>query len=299
MNQQQNFNIKSFLPLPVLQFAKTIKRFLKSLRRSFLRLINKKSDYNTLIADLVSAGIKPGDSVLVHCRFSSLGYVEGGAITLIKALETVVGESGTLLFPTFPANSLNKTYMDHKPVFDVKNTPSAMGIVTEVFRKMKNVKRSFHPTDPVAAKGKLAEYYTSDHYNQITPYNANSPFYKLVEQHGKILMIGVGLESCTNLHTLEDAVEFKFPVYLEKIYEAKMIDENGILSVMKTKVHNPEYSVKRRCNDLFKMFTDEGVVTKTNIGEANALVLDAYKMHQSMLNNYLKRGITMYTPFGS
>ena len=174
-----------------------------------------------------------------------------------------------------------------------------MGIITEVFRKQQAIERSFHPTDTVCAKGALAVYFTKDHFGQLTPYNQYSPFYKLCEKKGKILMLGVSLKTCTNLHTLEDAVEFKFPVYDEKIVEVKMIDQQGREHFMKTKVHNPTYSVKRECDKLIPLFENENVLVKGKIGEANSMLIDAKKMLEVMLKYYHEKGVTMYTPHGS
>jgi aminoglycoside 3-N-acetyltransferase len=252
-----------------------------------------------LITDLKKIGLHTGDSVLVHSSLSKIGFVPGGAATVIDALLEVVGPEGTLLFPTFPAKGKNKTHLEEHPFFDILHTPSEMGSITEYFRKMPDVYRSFHPTDPVCAKGPLAAYYTSTHYGQLTPYNEHSPFRKLCEKKGKILMMGTTLNgACTNLHTLEDAVNFKFPVYDAKIMEVKMIDAEGRTSTVKTKVHNPEYSVKRNCDALKPIFEKENVLINGIIGSAKSMLIDAEKMLQVMIKYYNEQGVTMYTPYG-
>lgn len=45
-------------------------------------------------------GLKAGDVVLVHTSMNGLGPIDGGADAVIDALVSVVGGSGTLLFPT-------------------------------------------------------------------------------------------------------------------------------------------------------------------------------------------------------
>lgn len=294
-----NNSLKKYLPSPIVTLVKNLKR---NYRRNKLESKKKQNQIiykDSLIEDLKSLGIKEGDNVIVHSSLSKIGYVDGGAQTVIDALSETVGDSGTLLFPAFPANTFNKTYLEENPVFHILNTESKMGIITELFRKQQGVKRSFHPTDSVCAKGSLAEYFTKDHFGQLTPYNKFSPFYKLCEKKGKILMIGVPLETCTNLHTLEDAVDFKYPVYDEKILEVKMIDESGKEHLMKTKVHNPEYSVKRKCSELAPIFEKENVLVKGKIGEADAMLINASTMHETMLRYYYERGVTMYTPYGT
>lgn len=291
--------ILKYAPGFMLEWAKTLR---KNRRRKVLKEQeqSKKGISKTqLVNDLQKIGIRKGDSVLVHSSLSKIGFVEGGAKTVIGALMDVTGNEGTLLFPTFPAKGRNKTHLEEHPFFDITKTPSQMGSITEHFRKMEGVLRSFHPTDCVAAKGPLAEYYTGSHFGQLTPYNEHSPFRKLCDKGGKILMLGTTLNgACTNLHTLEDALDFKFPVYDEKIFEVKMTDAKGNESVMKTKVHNPEYSAKRNCDALKPMFEKEGVLVNGMIGEAKSMLIDANKMLEVMIRNYNEKGVTMYTPFG-
>ncbi|MCW3085879.1 MAG: hypothetical protein JWP12_3245 [Bacteroidetes bacterium] len=292
--------ILKYAPEFLLNWAKRLK---KNQRRKQLQ---KQQETKFLITkerlkeDLKKIGIHTGDSVLVHSSMSKIGFVEGGAKTIVEALFETVGETGTILFPTFPAKGRNKTHLEEHPFFDIKNTPSQMGSITEYFRTSGNVFRSFHPTDCVCAKGPLADYYTNSHFGQLTPYNEHSPFRKLCAEKGKILMLGTTLNgACTNLHTLEDAVDFKFPVYDKKIFEVKMIDAAGKESTMKTKVHNPEYSAKRNCDALKPMFEREQVLVNGMIGEAKSMLIDADAMLQSMIKNYNEKGVTMYTPFGS
>lgn len=288
-----------YAPDFILEWAKKLK---KNQRRKQLELQEKNRSGITklqLINDLKKIGIKEGDSLLVHCSLSKIGFVNGGPKTVVDALMEVLGKTGTLLFPTFAAAGRNKTHMEEHPFFDIKNTPSQMGVITEYFRKLPNVYRSFHPTDSISAIGPLAEYYTNTHFGQITPYNEFSPFRKLCEKNGKILMLGTTLNgACTNLHTLEDAVDFKYPVYDNKIFEVKMIDANEVESSMKTKVHNPEYSAKRNCDALKPMFEKEDVLKNGMIAEANSMLIDANKMLEVMIKNYNEKGVTMYTPYG-
>lgn len=247
---------------------------------------------------LIQNGIKTGDVLMVHSSLSKLGYVDGGAPILISALTNTVGSDGTILMPSFPAIGFNYDHLKKDPLFDLRNTPSKMGIVTEVFRTMPGVLRSLHPTDPVCVFGNDAEYFIKDHFGQLTPYNSQSPFMRLIERKGKILLIGVKLESVTNFHTPEDAIlNFKFPVYHKKVFTVRMKDMNGKGLNMVTKVHDPEMSKKRRCNDLEKAFLDNGIMSKFKMGQADCYLIDARSMHDWLMENY-KKGITIYTPFG-
>jgi aminoglycoside 3-N-acetyltransferase len=287
------------LPESLLAKAMNIR---KSLRRKTLQLQSKRQPirFEQIIEDLRKIGIQNGDSVLVHSSLSKIGYVEGGAPMIIRALRAVVGERGTILMPSFPATGRNKDYLETQPIFDVLKTPSNMGIISEVFRKTPGVLRSLHPTDPVCAEGPLASYYINTHFGQPTPYNAFSPFRKLIDKKGKILMLGTSLNgACTSLHTLEDAVDFPYAVYDSKLFQAQLIDDTGTFLSMETRVHNPEYSALRNADALLPLFEQHGVLKKGTIGKARSFLIDAAGFFQTMINAFEEKGVTMYTPTGT
>ncbi len=299
MNLKLRQLVLRFSPESWLESAKRIK---KALRR---RSLKKQEQFggitpSEITTQLKKLGLSNGDSVLVHSSLSKIGFVKGGASAVIAALREAVGKEGTLLMPSFPAIGRNKEYLESGAVFDLRLTPSAMGLITETFRKMPGVIRSLHPTDPVCAQGPLAEFYTSTHFGQLTPYNEKSPFRKLAEKKGKILMLGTTLNGAgTSLHCLEDAVEFPYPVYDKKIFQVTMIDNYGEQRTMHTKVHNPAWSVKRNCDALKPIFEKELVLLNGKIGEAEAMLIDAALMLEVMIKQFNERGVTMYTPYGN
>lgn len=253
-----------------------------------------------LIDNLRSIGIKSGDILLVHSSLSKIGHLKEGPKTLVDALIEVVGPEGNILMPTSPNNVYQLNYIRNTPSFDVLNTPSKTGKITEYFRTLPDTIRSIHPTEPVSAWGPRAEFFTKDHFGQLTPYNEHSPFAKVSQEGGKILYIGVSLDMAgTNLHTLEDAVDFKFPVYYPDIFEFKVINDQGVETLIKTKVHDPEWSKKRKCDELIPMLQAEGALSKVKIGEADTLLVDAKKFLSTLIEKYEQEGITMYTPKGS
>ncbi|CAN5491453.1 aminoglycoside N3'-acetyltransferase [soil metagenome] len=291
--------ILTFAPEFILRILRNLK---KKIRRKELlqRAVSKEFiPENQLLNNLKAIGLKEGDSVLVHSSMSKIGLLEKGPETLIDSLLAIIGKEGTLLMPAFPAKGRNKDYLIANASFDILKTPSNMGVVTECFRTLPGVKRSFHPTDSVCALGPLADYYTNSHFGELTPYSKNSPFRKLCTKNGKILMLGTTLNgACTNLHTLEDAVDFKYPVYDNTLFTVEMMNEQGEKSIMKTKVHNPVYSAKRNCDALKPLFEKEGVLINGKIGEAESMLIDANAMLDCMIRNYNVYGVTMYTPYG-
>jgi aminoglycoside 3-N-acetyltransferase len=253
-----------------------------------------------LIQELQDCGIKAGDSVLVHSSFSKIGFVDGGPKTFVDALLTVIGTSGNLLMPSSPNAGYQLDYIRNLTQFDVQNDGSKMGAITEYFRTLPGVKRSESPTEPVCCFGPKADWFTSGHLGELTPYTKNSPFARLAEANGKILYIGVTLDNAgTSLHVLEDAVPgFKFPVYYPEVFDVSVKRADGTEVPVSVKVHNPEQSAKRKCDELIPLFESKGVMTRATIGKAKTLVFDASKMLEVMIAEYNSNGVTMYTPTG-
>ena len=53
-----------------------------------------------IIQKLREVGLEKGDAVMVHTALKRMGYVCGGAQTVIEALMEVVGKDGTIMMPT-------------------------------------------------------------------------------------------------------------------------------------------------------------------------------------------------------
>jgi aminoglycoside 3-N-acetyltransferase len=288
------------LPQSVIDFYKKSKKNKRLKYRALLKKENKIVTKQNIVDELQKAGIFSGEVLMLHASLSKIGFVEQGAHTVIDAFMEAVGIEGTLVMPAFPVVGFNYDYLSTNPVFNYYLTPSKMGIITEVFRNKSHVIRSLHPTDSVCAVGKHAEYLVKDHFNQLTPYNTNSPFYRLCELKAKIVLLGVDLNSLTNFHTSEDAIpNFQFPVYHPTEFRVGLEDENGFMKTMLTKVHNPEWSKKRKCNEFIFHFEKAGFLKHFTIGDANCMIIDAYQMHHWLVSNYNSKGISLYTPKGN
>ena len=130
-----------------------------------------------IVAGLQEIGLKEGDTVIVYTSLSSIGYVCGGAQTVIEALIEVVGEDGTIMMPTQSWKNLDPeagvhwevseqdwdTIRENWPAYDKKITPTnTMGAVAEMFRSWPGASRSDHPARSVAAWGRTYESCSSD-----------------------------------------------------------------------------------------------------------------------------------------
>jgi aminoglycoside 3-N-acetyltransferase len=232
---------------------------------------------------------------------SAIGYVEGGPKTVVDALREVIGPNANLLMPTSPVTTLQA--MHPQEVFQVLETPSKMGAITEYFRTQVATERSAHPLEPVAVDGPDASMYVKGHHTDGTPYGLQSPWMKHLDSGGQLLYIGTTLiNSGTSLHAVEDAIgwkSFTFPIYLEesKPFPVQLKDGRNVTVV--TKCHNPEVSALRKCDGLIPLLETKGALTRVIIGEAPALLVDAKAFKRVLLDAYKENGTTMYTPQGS
>lgn len=291
----RNF-VRSITPDWLLKQYRKFKK--KQTRRSLESQKERNEGYNkdTLISQLSAAGIRKGDNVLVHSSLSKMGYIDGGPQTVVDSLLQAVGAEGNVLMPNSPNASYQLDYIRTLYCFDVVQDKSMLGAITEVFRTHPEAIRSCHPTEPVSCVGPDAAYFVGSHFGEETPYTENSPFYKVAEKKGKILMIGVTLDNAgTNLHTLEDAIkDFKYPIYYPELFEVNVKFPDGNMRSMKTRVHDPEWSKKRKCDDLIPLFEKYGALEHIKIGDADALLFDARKMLDTMINLYREYDVTMY-----
>ena len=140
-----------------------------------------------LVEDLKNAGIRQGCPLLIHTSLSAVGYVEGGADTVIDALLEAIGPDGTLVIPTL---SYLYTNAD-TPTFDVAKTPTNLGTIPETFRLRRGVARSMHPTHSCAAIGPQTVALLGEHRYDRSPVGANSPFRKVRDLGGQVAFLGV------------------------------------------------------------------------------------------------------------
>lgn len=176
----------------------------------------------SLVADLSALGVRAGSVLMVHSSLSSLGWVVGGAQTVVEALLDVVGPDGTIVMPTQtgqltdPALWSNPPIPDewvdevraNMPVFDPALTPTrAMGQIVEVFRHVAGVVRSPHPTVSFAACGPSAHQVCSEH-PLTNQFGETSPLARMYELDATVLLLGVGHGNNTSLHLAETRAEW-------------------------------------------------------------------------------------------
>lgn len=196
-------------------------------------------DKQEIVNDLLKLGLQKGDVVIVHTSLKKIGYVCGGAQTVIEALMEVVGLDGTIMMPTQSWKNLDPETGVHWeanedewdrirefwPAYDRQITPTnTMGAVAEMFRLWPGSIRSNHPARSVCAWGKHAEYLTEQH-TLSNIFGEGSPIAKLYELDAKVLLLGVGYDKNTSIHLAD--VRAEYPGKHECVEHSAII-ENGV-----------------------------------------------------------------------
>lgn len=170
-----------------------------------------KRDIKQGLRDL---GLGEGDVVLVHSDLRTLAPArvlksmpDYGMPVLIEAMRETIGDEGTLVMPTFTWDSFHDK---DTVVFDVANTPSEVGSITEFFRKMPGVIRSRHVCHSVAAVGRYAPDVMGD---GVHPFAEGGTFDQLLRLDSWNLFLGVSFEVCTALHAVEESMQVPYRFY--------------------------------------------------------------------------------------
>ena len=176
----------------------------------------------SLQADLRALGVKPGMVVLVHSSLSAMGWVCGGSVAVIAALQKALGSTGTLVMPSHSPDLTEPSGWESPPVpeswwpvirenmpaYDPELTPTrSMGIIAETFRKQQGVRRSAHPQVSFCALGPQASRITDNHALAFG-LGEHSPLARIYDLHGFVLLLGVDHGNNTSMHLAEHRATF-------------------------------------------------------------------------------------------
>ncbi len=225
---------------------------------------------------LRSLGVATGDTVLVHSSFTSSGFL-GSPKELSDVFLRTIGPNGNLLMVSLPYSGSTYEYLKKKKTFDVRTTPSHMGIISESFRRREHVLRSFHPTHPILALGPKADWITADHDKCLYGCGPGSPFEKFAQLGGKIVFFNVPFTTMTFFHYLEHLVEGRlpFPLYRSETFEVPSIDSSGNTRMIKTRAFSPDTLRRRRPLVLMEEMDKQRLVRRARLGNSRVICVAA------------------------
>ena len=229
-----------------------------------------------LQSKLQTMGLREGDTILMHSAFNFLNGFYGTPDQVIDGILNIIGNSGNLVMVSMSYTRSSYAYLKEGVPFDVNNTMSAMGIITEIFRRKQGVVRSANPAHPILAFGPAAQWIITDHDKTMYSCGKGSPFEKIVQLQAKALFFDVSLRSMTFFHYLEDLFQDTLPMklYDDTPLEGIVIDASGNKKPVKTYVFSSEARRYRNSRDLQQALRKDNLIQTGKIGNTKLIVLD-------------------------
>lgn len=228
-------------------------------------------NHKQLLDGFRQTSVKPGDTIIVHTSYKSLGGVEGGADTVIDVMRELVGERGTVLFPAFNFQSWTETHY-----FDVLETPSKMGMITELARLRPDAKRTPHPIYSFSVWGARADEFAAA--DDVEAYGPNSAFAHFHKSNGTIVSIGLDFNNTFSMHHY---IEYNVGCDYRRIKEFSGIYV-GYDRVPRIKT----YSMFVRLNDRYKTYINPGMDELLAAGVIKEVQVGQAKVHFATANEF-------------
>jgi len=158
-----------------------------------------------------AVGAIPGDTVIFHASFKSMGHVNGGPSAVFDGVLAATSPGGTVAMPSLWYSGKPEETPDR---FDVKTSPTYVGALAEALRLDPRSHRSNHWSHAVAAIGTRAQELTTRHSAgqkrpapwSDTAFATHSPWWRLYQWNALYAFIGVTMRVCTMKHAIEGAL---------------------------------------------------------------------------------------------
>lgn len=221
-----------------------------------------------LVQDLRNIGIKEGDLLHLKVSLKSIGWIEGGAKTLIDAFMEVLGEKGTIVSDAFvTAHPLPLSEKNSKLTDDF--TPSYAGAFANAMIKYPGMYRSKHPIQKFAAIGYQAKELTENHTDKNGGYDLLTEMARL---GAKNLTIGRKVVGVGTTHVAIEHLGF-----VKKYQNKGVLYKNslGETTLFKMNWHG---GCGRGFPNFFDLYDEKGgTINKGKVGLANALLTNMKK----------------------
>ena len=232
-----------------------------------------------------SAGISKGDTVLLHSamartvrRCTTDRSNRPSMDLFVQSFLDAVGAEGTVLFPLF-----NFGFSNGEP-FDIRNTPSKMGKLTEAARLHPDAVRTGHPVYSFAVIGAKADRFKG--IDNRSGYGDDSPFAILRQLNGKIASLDLDDQnSMTFYHHVEEMQQV--PYRYMKTFEGPYTDYDGTSENKSYTlyVRDIERGVETNCNPAGELMWENGLYSGFRPKQDCGLrVIDANKMFDFLSN---------------
>jgi aminoglycoside 3-N-acetyltransferase len=226
-------------------------------------------------------GLEAGDKVFVHSalfKFRGLMNVEIDDIPKVvtESLLDVVGPKGGIYVPTFTFS-----FCEGEP-FDIRNTPSEMGALTEYIRQRDDSVRSPHPMQSITGIGPDANDICKR--DTRTTYSSEGPIDALYEQEAKVLCLGVPFMS-SPFHYVEERVGVPYRFWKE--FNGEYTDQSGHTQNVTYEMYVRDLKLNPQLDPtILESELPKEAVQRTEINNANILSF-SFEVHFNKMEEML------------
>ena len=226
-------------------------------------------------------GVPKDKPVLCHTSLRAVGQVEGRGEGLLSALIShVTSDGGLLLIPTHTWANLGKDCV----TLDVSSPETCIGTLPSIAAVDSRAKRSLHPTHSMAVFGDGAEDYIADEIDVDSSTSPDGCYGKLRKLGGYVLLIGVGHNRNTYLHSVEEFMGVPNRLSAEPAVTTIRQKDGTVISkplhfhsakgIPDVSANYPKYE---------PAFRHHGCITDGFIGNAPSQLCDAVKMSDVLI----------------
>jgi len=246
-----------------------------------------------LHSQMAHMGLRPDDTVLVHTSLRAIGPVEGGADGLIDAFRSYLTE-GLFLVPTHTWANVNA----ENPVYDVSISVPCIGTLPRVAAFRQDGFRSLHPTHSIWGTGEDARRFLDGEENAGSPGAVGFAWDRLADRGAKILLIGVGHNRNTFIHSIDERAKLPDRVSEQKI-PVTIIDHKltPLQRTMRPHFCSRTKDVSQFYVNFEKPLIELGAQTMGRLGNADVRIVDAKKCRDIIMTIYSRAKEDIFTEF--
>ncbi len=277
---------------------KKIKRRLRGLQKElhvgFVRRF-RSYDGADLSRALARCGVRANDQLMLHASFDERSGFRGTVTQALDAFVHTVDAGGALYMVSMPYTGSTLDYLAGTPVFDVRRTPSRMGLMSEMLRRRSGVVRSRHPTHPILGLGAPASAMLMGHETCMYPCGPGSPFERLLAADAKVAFLDASMSTMTYYHYLEHLVspDLPFRIYPEHPEKIQHRLEDGTIGWVEVLPFTTDSIRRRRPEILQGWMRDANIIRRARVGASELIVIGLRDVTQLVLER-ARRGQFFY-----
>ena len=244
----------------------------------------------SVLNDLTRMNAPRDKVVLVHTSLRAVGEVEGRGEGFLDALiEYFTADGGLLLIPTHTWANLGRGC--DQPTLDMSSPETCIGTLPSIAAVHPMAHRSLHPTHSMSVfDGKTgsgepgpAEDYIAGEVMVDTSTSPKGCYGRIYDVGGKILLVGVGHNRDTYLHSVEERMDVPNRLSMNTV-PTKIRLKSGDVIERPIHHHHAEgiKDVSARYPKYEPAFRLHGAITDGTVGNAAVQLCDARKMAEVM-----------------